>query len=190
MKLSMADLEAGLDDIRQSPAANGSLMLIVRRPASGEREVLEKGELDLELGLIGDDWINRERSRANGENLTRDNQITIMNSRAIGLIAGEKSRWALAGDQLYVDLDLSDTNLASGTILSIGEAEVEITSIPHTGCRTFADRFGVDAVEFVNSAEGKELRLRGVNARVIKPGVVRVGDRVEKVMASRPVAGD
>lgn len=110
-------------------------------------------------------------------------QINIMNSRAIALIACERDRWALAGDQLYIDLDLSGSNLPPGTRLELGSAILEITAPPHTGCSKFAARFGVEAVKFVNSVRGRQMNLRGLNARVVKPGAVRKGDIVRKIGA-------
>lgn len=164
------ELEEGLDEILKSPQNAGRLELIVRRPVKGQREVVEEGRLTLEDGLEGDCWKHHTPHP--------DMQINIMNSRAIALIACEKDRWALAGDQLYVDMDLSGSNLPAGTRLEIGSALVEITPEPHTGCVKFASRFGVDAVKFVNSVRGRQLNLRGVNARVVKPGIIRTGDTV------------
>lgn len=179
--LSMDELEAGLEMIRQSPKAEGVLELIVRRPRDDERESLEIGQLDLQSGLLGDNWRMRGSSRTPDGTAHPDMQLTLMNARAIALIAGEKDRWPLAGDQLYVDLDLSAENLPSGTRLKIGEAVIEASAQPHTGCSKFVARFGVDAQKFVNSSEGKELHLRGINAKIIVPGTIRVGDRVRKI---------
>ena len=179
--LAMAELEAGLDEIRRSPADAGVLEMIVRRPQEGQRELVEFGELDLTGGLLGDNWLARGcRTTADGS-ADPDCQVTIMNSRAIALLAQAKDRWALAGDQLYVDMDLSQTNVPSGTQLAIGGAVVVVTDEPHTGCKQFAERFGTSAVKFVNSPLGKQLRLRGINAKVIRPGALRVGDVVKKM---------
>jgi hypothetical protein len=178
---SADDLEAGLDEVQGSPRDRGRLVLIVRRPAVDERELLDVGILDLEVGLVGDTWHVR------GSRLTEDGssdpakQLNVMNARAAALIAGAKSRWALAGDQLYIDFDLSEDNLPPGTQLAIGSAVIEITNQPHLGCAKFAARFGRDALRFVNSKIGVALRLRGVNARIIQPGIVRTGDTVHKV---------
>jgi MOSC domain-containing protein YiiM len=178
--LSKNELESGIGSVRESPMNNGELKMIVRRPEEGEREVLDQGELDLELGLVGDNWKSRGSSRTDDGFGHPDMQITIMNARAIELIAVEKERWPLAGDQLYIDINLSHENLPPGSRLKIGTAVVEITPIPHTGCRAFTDRFGVDAVKFVNTGEGKELNLRGINTRVVVPGIVKVGDIAAK----------
>ncbi len=173
---SAAELEAGLDEIRRSPAGEGTVELIVRRPAEDEREVLDAGELDLDEGLVGDVW----RAKA-GESAGSDNQLTVMNARVVALLAGDPDRRALAGDQLYVDLDLSAENLPPGTRLALGAAVIEVTALPHTGCGKFSARFGGDAARFVNSPEGRALRLRGVNAKVVEPGTVRRGDSIRKV---------
>jgi MOSC domain-containing protein YiiM len=182
--LTMEELEKGLDTIRQSPREQGVLAMIVRRPQAGQRQVMEEGQLDLEEGLVGDDWraLNSKRTTIDDPSF-RDNQLTLMNARVIGLLAQEQERWPLAGDQLYVDLDLSVENLPPGTRLAIGGAVVEVSALPHTGCKQFMARFGLDALEFVNSkAAGKPLRLRGLNARVVQPGVVRTGDVVKKIV--------
>ena len=177
----MDELGAGLDEIRRSPAEEGTVELIVRRPAENEREVLEEGTLDLAEGLVGDMW------RVRGSRSTPDGspnplaQLTLQNARLAALVAGERERWPLAGDQLYVDLDLGVDNLPPGTRLAVGSAVIEITAPPHTGCAKFSARFGSDALRFVNSQAGRELRLRGVNARVVEGGVVRPGDAVRKI---------
>jgi MOSC domain-containing protein YiiM len=174
-------LEAGIDSVSASPKDNGKLEYIVRRLGVGRREVLETGELDETNGLVGDHWLARGSSRTADGSAHPDMQLTIMNSRVIDLVAGSKARWELAGDQLYVDLDLSVENLPAGSRLAIGEAVVEITHEPHTGCKKFMSRYGSDAVKFVNSPVGRKLRLRGLNARVIRGAVIRVGAAVRKL---------
>jgi MOSC domain-containing protein YiiM len=104
-----------------------------------------------------------------------------MNARVIDLVAREKDRWSLAGDQLFIDLDVSAENLPPGTRLALGSAVIEVTNQPHTGCKKFAARFGLDALKFVNSPVGRQLQLRGVNARVRQAGVIRIGDLVKKL---------
>lgn len=177
----MDTLNAGLPDIRQAPDDNGTLNLIVARPAAGERTVLEEGRLTAHDGLEGDNWRQRMVGRNVDAEPATDAQLTIMNIRAVRLLDDDESRWPLAGDQLYVDLSLSDENLPPGQRLRIGDAVVEVSALPHTGCKQFAERFGVDAMRFVNSEEGKRLRLRGINARVVMDGAIRNGDRVVKV---------
>lgn len=157
----------------------------MRRPAAGEREVLQEGQLDVDEGLVGDTWKKRVSSRRPDKSPHPDMQLNVMNARAIGLVAQEKERWPLAGDQLFVDLDLSEANLPAGTRLAMGSAVIEVTSQPHTGCQKFAERFGLDAVKFVNSPVGKELHLRGINARVVQPGTIRAGDIIRKVGRNR-----
>jgi len=179
--LTIAELEAGLDGIRQSPKTEGTLRMIVRRPAVGEREVIESGELDTAQGLVGDTWIARSSRRSADGAAHPDMQLNIMNTRVIDLIAQSEDRWPLAGDQLFVDLDLSEANLPPWTKLALGTAIIEVTDQPHTGCGKFIARFGVDAAKFVNSSIGQELNLRGINARVVKPGTIRVGDTVKKL---------
>ena len=171
------ELEAGLDAILKSPKDLGALELIVRRPGTGEREVVGEAVLDLAQGLVGDNWPSRGKSGTPNLNA----QITVMNARAIALVARDKSRWPLAGDQLYIDLDLSEENLPAGTRLAIGSTVIEVSPAPHTGCKKFLERFGQEAVDFVNSPQGRQLRLRGLNARIVEPGTIRVGDIVRKL---------
>jgi MOSC domain-containing protein YiiM len=170
---SADELQEGLDEIRRSPASEGTVELIIRRPAEGEREVVDEGTLDLKEGLVGDRWARGSR---NGKT-----QLTLMNARVIALVARDPDRRALAGDQLYVDLDLSPENLPPGTRLGLGSAVIEVTDEPHTGCRKFTGRFGHAAIRFVNSRDGRALRLRGMHARVVKPGTVRRGDAIRKL---------
>jgi hypothetical protein len=180
--LTLAEMEAGLDFIRQSPRDSGSLKLIVRRPQTDEREVLAEGQLDPAHGLVGDHWKARgSRSTPDGS-ANPEMQLNVMNARVIELLAQVPERWALAGDQLYVDFDLSEANVPPGTRLAIGNAVIEITAPPHLGCKKFSARFGPDAMKFVNSPEGKQLHLRGVNAKVVQAGVVRRSDVVRKIL--------
>lgn len=176
-----AILEAGLLSIRESPKTGAVLDLIVRRPGVELRETTGDARLDDANGLVGDNWIQRGSSQTADGRSHPDMQLTIMNSRTIALIAASKERWPLAGDQLFTELDLSTANLPAGSRLSIGEAIIEITAQPHTGCAKFKARFGADAFAFVNSPIGRELRLRGANARIVFGGVIRVGDAVVKI---------
>ncbi len=177
---SEAELQSGLAHIQASPKDAGILELIVRRPNIGEREIIQSGKLDIETGLAGDNWQTRGSSRTKNGSAHPDMQVTLMNARMIGLITRDKSEWALAGDQLYVDFDLSQENIPPGTQLQIGESTIEITAEPHTGCKKFKERFGLPAMKFISSPQGKRLNLRGVNARVIHPGAISVNDSITK----------
>jgi hypothetical protein len=180
------ELTARMDHLRAAPPEVGTLDLVVRRPANGEREVLEEGVLDEADGLVGDNWLSRATSRAVAEGRHLKAQVTVMSARMIGLLADTDDERALAGDQLYVDLDISYANLPAGTRVAIGDpdnggAVIEVSDKPHTGCAKFKSRFGEEAVGFVNSDLGRELRLRGLNARVVRSGTVRRGDEVRKI---------
>ncbi len=180
--LTTAQLEAGLDQIRQSPKDAGELKLIVRRPRTNGRELLDEAQLDLIDGLAGDTWKYRASSRsADKKSPHPDMQLNVMNARAVALVAQDEARWALAGDQLYVDLDLSQDNLPPGTRIGLGSAVIEVTSQPHTGCGKFVERFGLDAMKFVNSPVGRQLNLRGINARVVQAGKIRRGELARKL---------
>jgi hypothetical protein len=175
---SLADLTDGLDRIRQSPADEGRVRLIVRRPEIDAREVLEEATLDTDMGLIGDNWSVKPSSATPNREPDWRGQLTVTNWRGMLHIAGSEGRVPLAGDQLYVDLDIGYENLPAGTRLSIGTAVLEVTDKPHRGCAKFRNRFGPDALRFVNSGEGLLLRLRGINTRILQSGVVHVGDEV------------
>ncbi len=182
--LTTEELDAGLEQIRAAPRDNGRLELIVRRPSTLAREVVERATLDVTEGLVGDNWLARGNKKTPDGAAHPEKQITIMNVRVIALIAPDRDRWALAGDQLYVDMDLGQDNLPVGARLAIGGATLEITEPPHTGCKKFVQRFGADAMRFVNSAAGKQLRLRGVHAVVVDAGEVALGDRAIRVRNS------
>lgn len=179
--LNEAELTAGLDYIQNAPTQTGQLVAIVRRPAVGERELLTAGELTLIDGLVGDNWRTRGSSRTADGSAHPDMQLTLMNIRTVQLLAPEPSQWVLPGDQLLVDLDLSEAYLPAGTQLACGAAVLEVTTQPHTGCKKFVERFGLEALKWVSTPEGKQLRLRGLNAKVIRPGVIRPGDMVQKL---------
>jgi hypothetical protein len=179
--LTTAELEAELDQLRQAPRDEGVIHLIVRRPEVDQREILDEAELDPELGLIGDNWKVRGSKRTPDGSAHPDMQINIMNVRVTALVAQEKDRWPLAGDQLYIDMDLSKENLPAGSRIAVGSAVLEVSPFPHTGCKKFVARFGVEAMEFVNSDIGKELCLRGINAKVIQGGTVKVGQTAKKI---------
>lgn len=169
------DLTTALDHIRQSPTDGGTLELIVRRPSPGTRELLDAGELSTTAGLVGDSWSTRQR-------VDPDMQLNIMNSRMASLLAPDEHGIALAGDNLYVDLELTWRNLPAGTQLRIGDtAVIEVTPAPHTGCKKFSARFGPEMTRFVNVGTGKELRLRGICAKVVAGGTIRRGDAVTKL---------
>ena len=179
--LTMSELEAGLDEIRRAPKDEGVLELIVRRPAVNDREILESAELHLEEGLVGDSWKMRRSKTTPDGSPNPLMQLNIMNSRVTALVAQDKDRWQLAGDQLYIDMDFSEENVPAGTRLSLGSAVIEVTPPPHLGCQKFVARFGLDAMKFVNSPTGRQLHLRGLNAKVIQGGIIRVGDVARKL---------
>jgi hypothetical protein len=179
--LTMSELEAGLYEIRSAPKDEGVLELIVRRPAVNDREVLMEGELNLDEGLVGDSWKRRRSSSTPDGSPNPEMQLNIINARVIALVAQDRDRWQLAGDQLFLDMDLSAENLPAGMRLSLGSAIIEVTPPPHLGCQKFVARFGLEAMQFVNSTLGKQLHLRGINAKVVQAGVIRVGDVARKI---------
>jgi hypothetical protein len=179
--LDAAALDAGLDYIRQSPSDVGTIEMIIRRPDVDLREELELAELDLEHGVVGDNWMARESMSSSDGGPNPDAQVTIMNARVIGLVASDRDRWSLAGDQFYADFDLSGENVPPGTRLQLGSAVVEASDVPHRGCVKFSGRFGPDALRFVNTGPGRDLSFRGINTRVVVPGIVRRGDQIHKL---------
>jgi MOSC domain-containing protein YiiM len=173
--LTLEQLRLGLPHVLAAPWDGGAVEMLVVRPEEDERATPSTAELSAALGLHGDRW-------ATGEYRDHpDTQITIINSRLLELVSGDRERWSLAGDNIVADLDLSQANLAPGQKLEAGSAVLEITDTPHNGCKKFSARFGADALRFVNLAEGKELRLRGIYARVLKAGSVSVGDQIQKL---------
>jgi hypothetical protein len=167
-----------LDDVLAAPADHGRIELIVRRPAEGEREILEQAQLDRLIGLVGDRWVDRDPATTP---VYLSAQLTVINTRVLRAIEPDQSRWPMAGDQLYVDLDLSEANLPAGSRLAVGAAVIEISQTPHTGCAKFSSRFGGDALRWINSTTGRAHRMRGLNAWVVEPGTVRRGDTIRKL---------
>ena len=183
--LSRERLEAGLGQIRESPCDGGRVVLIVRRPAVGERDLPAEAVLNFAAGLDGDNWLARGSARTPDGSADPDRQITVMNARVAELVAGGIQRMPLAGDQLYVDLDLSVDNLPAGSMLAVGQAVLRVSEAPHLGCAKFVERFGAEAMRFVNSRLGRQLRLRGMNTRIVVPGTVRIGDVAAKASAPK-----
>jgi MOSC domain-containing protein YiiM len=177
MHVDLSTLRAGVGEILRSPADAGTVELIVRRPAPSQRETLAEARIDPTEGLVGDGWLAIDGDRRR--------QVTVMNARVASLLAGPQERWPLAGDQLYVDLDLSIENLPAGTWMEVGAAVLEVTGVPHRGCKKFAARYGLDALRFVNTKAAYAMNLRGINTRVVQGGVVRVGDTIRKVPSPR-----
>ena len=171
---TLDQLKAGLEHIREAPKDAGTLEMIVARPAVDERVLLASGELDADRGLVVDRW-------SRGSKPNPKSMLTVMNGRATQLVAGDRSRWALAGDQLYADFDLSPENIPPGTRLAIGSAVIEVSDKPHLGCEKFAARFGQTAREFANSPLGTAVSFRGINTRVVQSGTVHVGDVIHKL---------
>ncbi|HET7735734.1 MAG TPA: MOSC domain-containing protein [Nocardioidaceae bacterium] len=169
-----AELAAFESELRLAPKDVGSVELVVSRPVEGKREVLDVGRLTFADGLEGDSWRSRGRAHV-------DSQINVMSARMAAFLAVDPRRRALAGDQLFIDLDLSHENLPAGARLAVGDAVIEVSRKPHNGCAKFVRRFGQDAMEFVNSPLGQSLRLRGFNARVVVEGEVRPGDKVVRL---------
>ena len=177
----MQELEAALEHLRQAPKDDGVVQLIVCRPEVDQRQEMAQAELDPIKGLIGDNWSVRGSGRTPDGSAHPEMQINIMNARVTALVAQERERWSLAGDQLYLDMDLSKENLPAGSRIQVGSAVLEVSPLPHTGCHKFVSRFGVDAMKFVNSEVGKQLCLRGINAKVVQAGIVKVGQTAKKI---------
>ena len=182
MKIPTArDLDGRTDEVRAAPRDAGRVELIVRRPGPDRREVLSEATLDPERGLVGDDWLRRGSRSTSDGSADPEAQLTIMSTRVLAAIAPDRSLWPLAGDQVCADLDLSLEHMPPGTRLAIGDAEVVVTAKPHTGCSKFGARFGQDALDWMSSAAGKELRLRGVYVRIVRGALIRTGDTVRKI---------
>ena len=189
MHLTADALRAARDHLAAAPKSVGRVDLIVARPEAGQRQLLDEAHLAVVHGLIGDNWLARGNRHRHDGTPDPDAQITVMNIRVAALVADSPERIPLAGDQLYVDLDLSLANLPVGTRVAIGSAVLLVTAPPHTGCKKFVERFGEDAMRFVNSREGRAHRWRGMNTRVLESGVIRIGDPITIVKAqlSSPV---
>lgn len=177
---SLESLEANLPTVFAAPKDQGELQLLVQRPEPGQRVTIQRATLDPICGLVGDNWLSRGSRRTPDGSAHPGMQLTLMCSRVAQLVARTQERWALAGDQLFVDMDLSAANLPPGMRLTVGQALIEVSETPHTGCRKFIDRFGADAMKFLNTPIGRTHNLRGINAIVIQGGEVAVGDRVRK----------
>ena len=176
-----ADLDARLPYVESAPADHGRVVMIVRRPSVDVREVVPDAVLDPDSGLVGDSWLARgSRSTPDGS-ADPEVQLTLISTRVLESIEPDPSRWPLAGDQVYVDLDLSVERLPAGTRLAIGSAVIQVSEPPHTGCAKFSARFGSDALRWINSPTGRAHRMRGLNARVVTPGTIHTGDVIRRV---------
>jgi MOSC domain-containing protein YiiM len=164
--------------LHQAPFDGGRLDLIVRRPAIDERERLDRAQLDPDLGLVGDRWSSQHQATTPRY---LQAQLTLIGTRLLEAIEPDRDRWPLAGDQLYVDLDLCEEHLPSGSRLAIGPTVIEVSETPHTGCAKFSARFGSEALRWINSPLGRAHRLRGLNAWVVEGGTITIGDTIRRV---------
>ena len=176
-----SELQAALADVLAAPRDGGTVDLIVVRPEKGQRQTPDSVALSLIGGVAGDHWAKGCWRTLDDGSPHPDVQICLMNSRMIRAIAGGPENWAPAGDNLFIDMDLSPANCPPGTRLALGSVEMVVTEEPHNGCQNFIDRYGRDACVFVNTGQGSELRLRGIYARVTRDGTVSVGDTVRKI---------
>ncbi len=179
---TLEHMESYLEIIRDAPSDEGVVEMIVSRPKTNSRRILDHADIHQEHGLVGDNWLARGDKHTADGTADTGRQLTLMGSRAIRAITDSEQRWPEAGDQFFVDFDLSAGNLPAGSRIAIGEAELEVSPLPHLGCRKFSERFGKEATQFVNSEAGKALNLRGINATVIKPGKVAKGDTIRKIV--------
>lgn len=175
------DLDPTYAGLRAAPRDAATVTLLVARPGVDARETVTEAVLDVEQGMVGDDWQARGSWERKGDRANVDAQLTLMSTRVLAAMEPDETRWPLAGDQVYLDLDLSEENLPVGTRLALGSAEVVVTALPHTGCKKFAARFGQDALRWISTHEGRALRMRGMYVRVVRGGTVRVGDVVRKL---------
>ncbi len=175
------DLDQHTAHVRAAPRDEATVALLVRRPSRDEREVVEAARLDIKEGMVGDDWLPRGNWSKPGTSADIEAQLTLMSTRVLAAIEPDPAGWPIAGDQIYVDMDLSEANLPPGTRLSIGDAEVVVTELPHTGCAKFAARFGHDALRWISTHEGRAMRMRGMYVRVTREGAVRTGDPVRRL---------
>jgi hypothetical protein len=179
--LQRRDFSPSLPDIDAAPADLGRLERIVRRPAVDAREVVDTARLDPSVGLVGDTWQARGSRAMPDGSADPEAQLTVISTRVLRALEPDASRWPEAGDQLYVDLDLRVDTLPAGSRLAIGDAVIEISAKPHTGCEKFAARFGIDALAWISTPDGKAHRMRGLNARVVQGGTITTGDVIRRV---------
>jgi hypothetical protein len=175
------DFDPTYADVRNAPKDSAIVTLLVARPGTDLRETVTEAVLDVEQGMVGDDWMARGSWKKAGTPANVEAQVTLMSTRVLAAMEPDESRWPIAGDQVYLDLDLSEENLPVGTRLLVGDAEVEVTALPHTGCSKFASRFGHDALRWISTHEGRALRMRGMYVRVLRTGTVHVGDVVRRL---------
>ncbi len=177
MPATTDQLDSAIDHIARAPSSVGRVELVVARPSTGERIVLDDAKLEPGVGLVGDNYVERGSSKPGGGPADPLGELNLMSARALEAVAGpDRSNWPPAGDQLIVDFDLAEANCPAGTRLTVGGALIEVTTKPHNGCAKFADRYGIDAARWINSR--KDLRLRGICAVVVESGTVRPGDSI------------
>jgi MOSC domain-containing protein YiiM len=179
--LTTPELEQTLPTVLASPRDVGRLEVIVVRPTADERQTPASILITPERGVEGDHWLSDFPTDPTHNEMHLDSQVSLMNARFLRQIAVEEEAVCLAGDNLVVDLDLSEENLPAGSRLAIGDAvTLEITATPHTGCTKLAARYGQESRAFMNNPRGTALHLRGRYARVLTAGTATIGDTVRK----------
>jgi MOSC domain-containing protein YiiM len=178
---TMDQLEAAWTSEPPAPRDDGSVRLICVRKGGGIHETPGEIEITAHHGLQGDRWSQRD-PHADPDGATA---VTLMNVFVAELVGDGEQPLDAAGDNLLIDLDIGTDALPPGSRLTIGEAVLRVSEQPHTGCSTFRDKFGLDALRWVSTPDGRARRLRGVNCSVVRAGIVRVGD---PIAVQRPTA--
>lgn len=179
--ITRAELDRAWPDIMAAPKDGAAIEMLCLRPAMGERRFVDEIHVTREEGIPGERWLTQPWMRLPGGQPDPAIQVSFLQRRVLDLVWRDREGTPHPGDTFVVDMDLSEANLPAGSLLQVGSAVLEVSTVFNNACAKWKKRYGDDALDWVRAYENKEFRPRGVLAKVHRDGVFRAGDRLTRI---------